>query len=474
MSKFYLTTTIPYVNAEPHIGNTLEFIQADAYARYRRLLGDEVIFSTGTDEHGLKIYQKALENNEDPQAYVDRFAAKVQEVTEALGLSNDRFIRTTSPEHKAAAQEFWKLCDAAGDIYKKQYKIKYCVGCELEKTDSELEHGKCPLHPTLEIQNIDEENYFFKLSKYQEQLLRFYKSNESFLIPRFRINEMISLIEHEGLQDFSISRLKSKMPWGVEVPNDTEQVMFVWFDALVNYISTLGWPKDESVFSTFWPGMQFAGKDQVRQQAVMWQAMLLSAKLPMTKQIFIHGFLSIEGQRISKSLGNVISPFDLVEKYGQDAARYLMLRHVNPYEDTDVSWDKFNEWYNAGLANGLGNLVARIMKLAEDNLDAPIARPEPVGFPKEFTDAIDNFEFNKAMDFIWSKIQGLDQRINAEEPFKLVKTDAEAGKKLIAELVTELYWIGKYLNPFMPKTNELIKSTILANKKPESLFKRIE
>ncbi len=202
MSKFYLTTTIPYVNAEPHIGNTLEFIQADAYARYRRLVGDEVIFSTGTDEHGLKIYQKALENNEEPQAYVDRFAAKVKEVTEVLGLSNDKFIRTTSPEHKAAAQEFWRRCNAAGDIYKKQYKIKYCVGCELEKTDSELEHGKCPLHPTLEIQTIDEENYFFKLSKYQDQLLAFYESNENFLVPRFRLNEMISLIEHEGLQDF--------------------------------------------------------------------------------------------------------------------------------------------------------------------------------------------------------------------------------------------------------------------------------
>lgn len=482
MGKFYLTTTIPYVNAEPHIGNTLEFIQADVYARYRRIIGDGVIFSTGTDEHGQKIYQKAIENNEEPQAYVDRFADKVREVTKVLGLSNDRFIRTTDQAHKAAAQEFWKRCEAAGDIYKKQYQIKYCVGCELEKTDSELEHGKCPLHPTLEIQNIDEENYFFRLSKYQDQLLAFYKSNEQFLIPRFRINEMISLIEREGLTDFSISRLKSKMPWGVPVPGDEDQVMFVWFDALVNYISTLGWPKDEATFDAYWPGVQFAGKDQVRQQAVMWQAMLLSAKLPMTKQIFIHGFLSIDGQRISKSLGNVISPFDLVEKYGQDAARYLMLRHVNPYEDTDVSWEKFTEWYNADLANGLGNVASRIMKMAEDNLPEPFVNNTSRELPPDLTDLMNRFEFNKAMDLIWGDkdsdepwgIQYLDKRINNIEPFKLVKLNPEEGKKEIKFLVAGLYRTAEYLEPFMPDTSVKIKEAILANKKPESLFKRID
>ena len=471
--KFYLTTTIPYVNAEPHIGNTLEFIQADVYVRYRRLMRDDVVFSTGTDEHGQKIYQKALENNEAPQEYVDRFAEKVRDVTRVLGLSNDRFIRTTDPKHKAAAQEFWKRCDAAGDIYKKQYKIKYCVGCELEKTDSELENGICPLHPSLVVQTIDEENYFFRLSKYQDQLLSFYKEKEDFVIPRFRINEIISLIEREGLQDFSISRLKSKMPWGVPVPGDDEQVMFVWFDALVNYISTLGWPEDEVTFNTYWPGVQFAGKDQVRQQAVMWQAMLLSAKLPMTKQIFIHGFLSVDGQRISKSLGNVISPFDLVDKYGQDAARYLMLRHVSPYEDTDVSWTKFTEWYNAGLANGVGNLASRIMKLAEDNLDAcPVLADNAL--PLEYTTALDGYEFNKAMDYVWLQIQHLDQRINTDEPFKVVKVDAEKGKQMIAELVVGLHTVAHLLTPFMPETSEKIKAAVRDNKKPESLFKRLD
>ena len=476
MAKFYLTTKLPYVNDKPHMGHALEFVQADTTARHRRHMGDDVFFNIGTDEHGQKIADKAKEAGKDPQTYTDEYAETFKKMKGALNLSYDAFIRTTDPHHKAAAQEFWKRCAAKGDIYKKKYATKYCVGCELEKTDSELDHGKCPLHPNLEVQIIDEENYFFKFSKYGDALLELYK-NEQFLIPNFRINEMVSLIEKEGLQDFSISRLKSKMSWGVPVPGDEEHVMYVWFDALVNYISTLGWPEDEQKFNEFWregKTVQFAGKDQVRQQAAMWQAMLLSADLPPTKHIFIHGFIFVDGQKMSKSLGNVIDPLAMVEKYGVDGTRYLLLRHIHPYEDSDVSWAKFDEAFNANLANGLGNLVARVMKLAQDNLDAPIAIPEPAPFAQEFLDALDRFEFNKAMDYIWGRIQAVDQRINAEEPFKLIKSDPVAGKKLIAELATEVYWIGRYLFPFMPETNELIKSTVAANKKPDNLFKRLD
>ena len=476
MAKFYLTTTLPYVNDKPHMGHALEFVQADTTARHRRHMGDDVFFNIGTDEHGQKIADKAKEAGKDPQTYTDEYAETFKKMKGALNLSYDAFIRTTDPHHKAAAQEFWKRCAAKGDIYKKKYATKYCVGCELEKTDSELDHGKCPLHPNLEVQIIDEENYFFKFSKYGDALLELYK-NEQFLIPNFRINEMVSLIEKEGLQYFSISRLKSKMSWGVPVPGDEEHVMYVWFDALVNYISTLGWPEDEQKFNEFWregKTVQFAGKDQVRQQAAMWQAMLLSADLPPTKHIFIHGFIFVDGQKMSKSLGNVIDPLAMVEKYGVDGTRYLLLRHIHPYEDSDVSWAKFDEAFNANLANGLGNLVARVMKLAQDNLDAPIAIPEPAPFAQEFLDALDRFEFNKAMDYIWGRIQAVDQRINAEEPFKLIKSDPVAGKKLIAELATEVYWIGRYLFPFMPETNELIKSTVAANKKPDNLFKRLD
>ena len=473
MAKFYLTTTLPYVNAEPHIGFALEIVQADAIARYRRLMKDDVFFNFGTDEHGQKIWQMAEKAGESPQAYADRYAATFDALKESLNLSYDTFIRTTSPAHKAAAQEFWKRCAAAGDIYKKAYQIKYCVGCELEKTDSELVDGKCPLHPNIEIQIIDEENYFFRFSKYGDALLKLYADNPDFVVPAFRLNEIKELIASKGLLDFSISRLASKMPWGVAVPDDPTQVMYVWFDALVNYVSTIGWPTDMPQFEKWWPVVQFAGKDQVRQQSAMWQAMLMSAGLPPSRQIMIHSFMTVDGQKISKSLGNVIAPKDVVAKYGTDATRYFLLRHVNPFEDADVSWSKFDEWYNAGLANGLGNLVARIMKLAEDNLDAPIATPA-VNVPQEFKDAMNAYEFNKVMDIVWEKIQKLDQRIQTEEPFKVVKIDKERGKALIAEMVGDLYHISRLLHLSMPDTHEKIKDAILANKKPDNLFKRID
>jgi len=473
MARVYLTTTLPYVNDKPHMGHALEFVQADTVARFRRLLGDDVFFNTGTDEHGQKIADKALAAGKDPQSYTDEYAETFKALKDTLNLSYDAFIRTTDPAHKAAAQEFWKRCAAKGDIYKKKYATKYCVGCELEKTDSELDHGKCPIHPNMEVQVVDEENYFFKFSKYGDALLALYK-NESFLTPHFRLNEMVSLIEKEGLQDFSISRLKSKMSWGVPVPGDDEHVMYVWFDALINYISTLGWP-NEGKFNEFWRDgetIQFAGKDQVRQQAAMWQAMLLSADLPPTKHIFIHGFIFVDGQKMSKSLGNVIDPLDMVLKYGTDATRYLLLRHINPFEDSDVTWAKFDEWYTANLANGLGNLTARVMKLAQDNLDAPVSSHGEVR-SEELEQSLAAFEFSKALDSVWQKIQHIDQRINAEEPFKLVKTDKEAGKRLISELVVGLYDISYNLVPFMPDTAEKILTAVRTNTKPDNMFKRL-
>ena len=472
MGKFYLTTTLPYVNDRPHIGFALEIVQADAVARLRRLLGDEVFFNFGTDEHGQKIYDKAHEVGKEPQAYADEYSATFQELKDALNLSYDAFIRTTDPHHVAATQEFWRRCAAAGDVYKKSYQIKYCIGCELEKTDSELVDGKCPLHPNLAIELRDEENYFFRLSKYQDRLLELYDKGHDFVVPDFRLNEIRSLIAEKGLQDFSISRLKSKLSWGIPVPDDPDHVMYVWFDALINYISTLGWPEDEKKFSDFWPGVQFAGKDQVRQQAAMWQAMLMSAGLPTSKEIFIHGFISVNGAKMSKSLGNVIYPVEFAKQYGTDALRYFLLRHIHPFEDSDFSEERFREAYNASLANGLGNVVARVMKLAEDNLNVPIAPPAVV-VPTEFKAAFQAFEFNRAMDIIWDKIQTLDQRITTEEPFKLVKADEEKGKALIASLVADVYHITHLLHSVMPETHEKIKAAILANKKPENLFPRL-
>ncbi len=475
MSKksFYITTTIPYVNAEPHIGFALEMVHADIIARYKKLVGYEVFFNTGTDEHGVKVFRKAAELGKETQAYVDESARKYRELLPILGISPDvNFIRTTDPHHVKAAQEFWNRCLAAGDIYQKNYQIKYCVGCELEKTDSELVNGHCPLHPHTALEIIDEENYFFRLSKYQERLLALYDANPDFVIPAFRLNEIRSLIAEKGLEDFSVSRVKAKMPWGVPVPNDETQVMYVWFDAFVNYISAIGWPTDLEKFERWWPVVQFAGKDQVRQQAVMWQAMLMSAGLPASKQIVIHGFITSGGEKISKSLGNVVDPVAIVVEYGTDALRYYLARHIHPFEDSDFTMEKFKEAYNANLANGLGNLVSRIMKLAEVYLPGPVKIPEDT-IPQDFKDALDSYDSKEAADVVWNFIRSLDERIQKTEPFKLVKTDKDKAIELIQGLTVDLYTVARMLNPILPETMEKIKKAVKENKMPStSLFPR--
>ncbi|MDP3965608.1 MAG: methionine--tRNA ligase [bacterium] len=478
-TAFYLTTTLPYVNAEPHIGFALEIVHADIAARYRKLRGDEVFFNTGTDEHGIKIYRRAQEEGKDTQKYVDEYAEKFRALKEKLNLYPDlHFIRTTDAHHVKAAQEFWRRCLKRGDIYKKNYQLKYCVGCELEKTDSELSLGHCPIHPNLEIELINEENYFFRWSGFQEKLLALYKERPNFVVPDFRFNEIKKFVE-AGLEDFSISRLKTKMPWGIPVPDDAEHVMFVWFDALINYISTLGWPNDEVNFTKFWGtvehpnGIQMAGKDQIRQQAAMWQAMLMSAGLPPSKRILIHGFINVGGQKMSKSLGNVVDPIAIVEEYGADALRYYLARHIHPFEDSDFTVARFKEAYNANLANGLGNLAARVMKLAETHLAEPV-KIEFVPYPEVFAQALERYEVQTAADYVWERIQALDQKINVTEPFKVVKVDREKAKVLIEELVRELAFIDEMLEPLLPATSGKIIQAIMSNKKPANLFPRKE
>lgn len=472
---FYLTTTLPYVNSDPHIGFALEIVHADCVARYQRLLGKEVVFNTGTDEHGLKIFRKAEEQGVGTQDYVDEYAARFGKLKEALNLSYTNFIRTTDPKHKAAAQEFWKKCQDNGDIYKKQYSIKYCVGCELEKTDSELVNDKCPLHPNLEIEIIQEENYFFRFSKYQAQLLALYANKEnSFVIPEFRMHEIVSFVSG-GLEDFSISRLREKMSWGVPVPGDETQVMYVWFDALINYVSTLGWPDNTENFEKFWgtegntKAVQFAGKDNLRQQSAMWQAMLMSAGLPASRHIVIHGFITSDGQKMSKSLGNVVDPFEIVDKYGTDALRYYLTREISTFEDGDFSWEKFNEAYTANLVNGIGNLTSRILKMAQN---ASLSVADVLGelesedllrsVNTEFANALDSFQLKKAMDLIFTKISGLDLFIQQHEPFKKIKqldTELQA-KNDILFLLKELYRIGVLLTPFLPETSKGILESV--------------
>lgn len=459
MKKYYITTTLPYVNASPHIGFALEIVQADTVARYHKQTGDDVVFNFGTDEHGLKIYRKAKENNQDPQDYVDEYAAKFDDLKKALNLSYTNFIRTTDSDHKAAAQKFWKLCDENGYIYKKNYKVKYCVGCELEKTDSELINDECEFHPGKKLELIEEKNYFFKFSEFQKKLLDFYKKNPDFVVPNFRFNE-IKQFAKGGLKDFSISRLKEKMPWGVPVPGDDKHVMYVWFDALINYISTLGWPEDIKKFEKFWPGIQVAGKDNLRQQSAIWQAMLMAAGLPNSKQIFIHGFINIDGQKISKSLGNVVNPIELSEKYGTDAVRYYLLSKIHPFEDSDFTIEKFETVYNADLANGLGNLISRVAKLCENSkLEYEISESN---FDEKIGGLINEFKFNEAIKIIWDKIAATDQYLSETKPWTV--EDKTKLKTILQTCVDNIRYITANLKPFLPSTAEKIEKVYLRSK----------
>lgn len=476
----YLTTTLPYVNAQPHIGFAVELLQADMLARAWRAQGEEVFFSTGTDEHGQKIAQAAEKVGETPKAFADRYAATFEKLKDALAITNDAFIRTTDTAHIAAAQELWRRCAAAGDIYKKSYTGLYCVGCEAYKTEKDLDAtGHCTDHPNLVPEKITEENYFFRFSKYQDALIE-YLSRPTSIVPEWRRQEALTFVR-AGLEDFSISRDAARLSWGIPVPDDPTQVMYVWFDALTNYISTLGWPDESGAFATFWKNgtvVQVAGKDQVRFQSLMWQAMLLSAGIKNTDTVFYHGFITSGGQKMSKSLGNVISPYALVEKYGTDAARYILLRHVHPADDSDITWERMDEWYTAHLVNGLGNLVARVMKLAETYLDgAVVLESADTEIAPVYTAALAQFRFNEAMDHIFGVVAASDAYMTAEEPFRKVKSEdaavRAAGVADIQHLVRRLAHITVHLEPCMPETSRAIRAAVSTNTKPENLFPRL-
>ncbi|MFZ2523555.1 MAG: methionine--tRNA ligase [Minisyncoccia bacterium] len=474
--SFYITTTLPYVNADLHMGHALEFIRADVIARSKKLQDFDVFFNTGTDEHGSKIYEKAIEAGKDPQAFVDEQFLRFKDSVKIFGMDEEllHFTRTTDLKHVKIAQEFWKRCFDNGFIYKKNYEAKYCVGCEETKSDSELVNNECSIHPGRALQIINEENYFFKYSSFGDKLLEFYKNKPNFVIPDFRYNEIKAFVER-GLNDFSISRLKEKMPWGITVPGDDTQVMYVWFDALVNYISTLDWPDGEN-FQKYWKEgspVQYCGKDNLRFQSAMWQAMLMSVGVENSDKIVINGFITADGGvKMSKTIGNVINPKDIVSEYGTDALRFFLLKEVSNFEDSPFTMERFKASYNSGLANGLGNLVSRIMKMSQDNLDGPVSIPEWEDM-SEYFGYLNNFEINKATELVWKKISEMDTFIQDNQPFKVVKTDKALGQKMISDLVLKLNTVRRMLTSILPETAVKIKELIKTNRSPEiPLFAR--
>jgi methionyl-tRNA synthetase len=471
MSKFYITAAIPYVNAKPHIGHALEFIQADVIARYHRILGEETLLLSGGDENSLKSVQAAETAGEEVQAFVDRHTQLFKELNEKLGAEFNVWQKSSSESHIKASQKLWQLCDQNGDIYKKSYKGLYCVGCETFYAPEELnENGECFEHPGKKLDEVEEENYFFKLSKYQDQLVELIESDAYKITPDFRKNEIVSFLK-SGLQDFSISRSNARAKnWGVPVPGDDSQRMYVWFDALNVYQSGVGFGTDEEKYAKWWPAdVHVIGKGIIRFHAVYWPAILLSAGLKLPKELFVHEYFTVDGQKMSKTVGNVYDPLVAIEKYGVDALRYYCLAKVSPFQDGDFSEEKLHEAYTADLANGLGNLVARVGKLAENNQLS--AGDLPTSFNKEVSEYLQGYRFNEALSFIWSQIKEADQKINQEKPWEL---SGEEAKNVLTDLIQKIQVIAYNLQPFLPETAEKILKQYSGEIKAESpLFPRI-
>lgn len=494
----YVTTPIYYPSGKPHLGSAYTSIACDVWARFQRLAGKDTYFLTGTDEHGLKIQRKAEELGKTPQEYVDEMSAPFRELSDVLNLSNDDFIRTTESRHKEAAQELWRRLEANGYIYKSTYSGWYCVSDEAYYEEDELVEGKAPSgHP---VEWMEEESYFFKLSAFEEKLLKLYADQPSFVQPDSRRNEVISFVK-SGLQDISISR--TTFNWGVPVPGDDKHVMYVWIDALTNYISALGWPNGEKM--KYWPGVNVVGKDILRFHAVYWPAMLMGADIDIPQKIFAHGWWTSEGKKMSKSFGNVVDPIALMDEFGRDQVRYFLFKEVPFGNDGDFSKERFINRINSELANDLGNVFQRVLSMVHKNCGAQVPTLQELTdedsafltkcreLPKKVIPLMDSFAFNKSLDEIWVVIGEANRYMDAQKPWEIKKENPEKMAHVLRVLMESFCYFSVLVQPFMPESSAKLQSQIgwsdkklsdLTNDlnlkdgnalpKPEGVFPRIE
>jgi len=454
---FYVTTSIPYASGAPHIGNAFDPLYGDTAARYYKQQGYDVAYSAGADEHGSKIYEKAQEAGLKPEEFIDTIIPQIEALHKSINSEYTHFARTNSKQHIKAAQTLWK--QMGEDIYKSKYVGWYCVGCEEYKTETEVKanNGTCPLH-NKKYEKLEEENYFFKLSKYTKQLDDLITSDEFKIVPSNRKTEILNVI-HGGLDDLSISRPKKTLPWGIPVPGDATQVMYVWFEALLNYITLLDYP-DGADFKKFWPtNLQIVGKDNLRFHAAIYPAMLLSAGLPLLKTLFVHGHVTSSGKKMSKTVGNVVTTEEIIGKYGTDAFRYYFLRHVPSYDDGDFTWDRFDAAYHGELANELGNVVQRVASMINRYQQGVIGSyPKPEHDTDPYHVALQNCQFDRALEWVWDLVKGLNVFIEQEKPWQLAKElDDEHLREVLAACVGDILQIAELLVPFLPHTAETIQ-----------------
>ena len=477
MNKFYITAAIPYVNAAPHIGHALEYVQADVIKRFKQKQGFSVTLLSGGDENSLKNVQAAEKAGVSVQELVDKNNLLFKELVKNLNADFDIWQKGSSKNHHISSQKLWELCDKNGDIYKKTYTGLYCVGCELFYEKNELnEKGECFEHPGKKLEEVSEENYFFKLSKYQDQVLKLLESDEIKIIPSFRKNEAVNFVK-QGLSDISISRSNERAKnWGVTVPGDETQKMYVWFDALNIYQSGVGFGWDDEKYKKLWPAdVHVIGKGILRFHAIYWPAFLLSAKLDLPKSIFVHGYFTVDGQKMSKTLGNVVDPNEIIKKYGVDALRYYFLAEIPPASDGDFSEDRLKEVYNADLANGLGNLVARVAKLCETSGFKQAQNQKHVIEDQDYIKALESYRFDEGLKFIWNKIDQLNKYVDENKPWELQKNNDPKLKDVLSHLVDGIQEIAELLLPFLPQTSEKIREQFARDqiKSSFSLFPRI-